>query len=66
MSYELDDALSPDVLAQVDPGTNVLLAGPAMSGKQEFLLRVLAQGGMNGDGSGVVNTQDAADEILEV
>ncbi|MFB6154203.1 MAG: RAD55 family ATPase [Halodesulfurarchaeum sp.] len=63
MSYELDGALPPDVLSDIDPGTNVLVSGPPMSGKRELMLRILARGATAGDGSVVVTTGDPAGDI---
>ncbi len=65
MSYELDDALPPDVLAAVEPGTNILVTGPAMSGKRQLMLEILAQGAQVGDGSVVVTSNDPASDIME-
>lgn len=64
MSYELDDALPPEILAAVDPGTNILVAGPAMSGKRQLMLEILSQGASIGDGSVVVTSTDPAGEIV--
>ncbi|MFB6113691.1 MAG: RAD55 family ATPase [Halodesulfurarchaeum sp.] len=65
MSYELDDTLPPDVRATVDPGTNILVSGPSMSGKRNLLLRSLEAGSSRGDGAVVVTTSDAAPEVIE-
>ena len=65
MSYELDDVLPPDVLSAVDPGTNVLVTGPPMSGKRQLMLRILAQGARADDGSVVVTSKDPASDIFE-
>lgn len=64
MRYELDDALPPEVLAAVDPGTNILVTGPAMSGKRQLMLRILAQGAGNGDGSVIVTSKDPAADVV--
>lgn len=59
--YDLTPALEIDV----PPGTNLLLAGPAMTGKRSLSLDVLAQGAEDGDGAIIVTTKDSADRILE-
>ena len=64
-NYELDDTLPPDVLAEVEPGTNILVAGPAMSGKRQLMLRALAQGADVGEGSVIVTSRDSAEEIID-
>jgi KaiC/GvpD/RAD55 family RecA-like ATPase len=60
--YELGAVFS-DV--EVDPGTNVLVEGPPMSGKRELGLDVLARGSRDGEGVIVVTTKDSADRVIE-
>lgn len=59
--YDLADVL-PD--AEIDPGTNVLVAGPPLTGKRRIALDVLASGAAGGDGSIIVTTKDSADKVL--
>lgn len=58
--YKLGAAFS-DV--DVDPGTNLLVAGPPMSGKYDLALDFLASGSAHGEGSIVVTTKDGADRV---
>ncbi|QLG51096.1 RAD55 family ATPase [Natrinema halophilum] len=60
--YDLADVL-PDV--EIDPGTNVLVAGPPLTGKRRITFDILASGANRGDGSIVVTTKDSADKVLE-
>jgi len=60
--YELGAAFS-DV--EVDPGTNVLIEGPPMSGKRELGFQILETGARNGEGSIFVTTKDNADRVAE-
>lgn len=60
--YDLPDVL-PDV--QIDPGTNVLVAGPPLTGKRRIAFDILASGANDGNGSTVVTTKDSADKVLE-
>ena len=60
--YELGAAFS-DV--EVDPGTNVLIEGPPMSGKLELGFQILETGARNGEGSIFVTTKDNADRVAE-
>ncbi|QLK25555.1 recombinase RecA [Natrinema zhouii] len=60
--YDLADVL-PD--AELDPGTNVLVAGPPLTGKRRIAFEILASGANRGDGSIVVTTKDSADKVLE-
>lgn len=50
---------------EVDPGSNLLLLGPAMSGKQRLALEILADGASAGEGSIIVSNTDAADRLLQ-
>ncbi|MFC7096431.1 RAD55 family ATPase [Halobaculum marinum] len=49
---------------EIDPGSNVLVTGPPLSGKRELALDVLAEGTRNGEGSIMVTTKDSADRLL--
>ena len=60
--YDLADVL-PD--AELDPGTNLLIAGPPLTGKRRIALDILASGSMQGEGSIVVTTKDSAEKLLE-
>jgi KaiC/GvpD/RAD55 family RecA-like ATPase len=50
---------------RAEPGTNLLLAGPPLTGKRRLGLDVLAGGTRNGEGAIVVSTKDSAERILE-
>ena len=52
--------LHPDA---VDPGTNVLVSGPVMTGKQRLVLRLLASGDSTERGTIVTTTRKSADAI---
>ena len=60
--YDLVDVL-PDV--EIDPGTNVLVAGPPLTGKRQIAYDILTSGANRGDGSIVVTTKDSADKVLD-
>ncbi|WP_254763423.1 RAD55 family ATPase [Natrinema marinum] len=60
--YDLADVL-PGV--EIDPGANVLIAGPPLTGKRRIAFDILASGANRGDGSIVVTTKDSADKVLE-
>src|SRR6056297_3110775 len=60
--YDLADVL-PDV--DLDPGTNVLVTGPPLTGKRQIAYDILASGANRGDGSIIVTTKDSADKVLE-
>ena len=64
MTYKVNGVL-PDPLAEgFDDGTNLLLSGPAMSGKRALLLELLARGDADGEGSVLVTSRDSAEEVL--
>ena len=60
--YDLADVL-PDT--EIDPGANLLIAGPPLTGKREIAFDILASGANRGNGSIVVTTKDSADKVLE-
>jgi KaiC/GvpD/RAD55 family RecA-like ATPase len=60
--YDLPDELSD---ASLQAGTNLLIAGPPLTGKREIAFEVLATGSRNDEGSIVVTTKDDAEKVLE-
>ncbi|ERH11552.1 MAG: hypothetical protein J07HB67_00560 [halophilic archaeon J07HB67] len=50
----------------IEPGSNILVSGPSMSGKRDLALDVLAEGTDDGDGAIFVTTKDGADQVLEL
>lgn len=60
--YTLAGSLS-DV--EVEPGSNLLLLGPAMSGKKRLAYEVLAEGVQHGEGAIVVSMSNSANRIFE-
>jgi KaiC/GvpD/RAD55 family RecA-like ATPase len=60
--YDLADVL-PD--AELDPGTNLLIAGPPLAGKRRIALDILANGTRQEQGAIVVTTKDSGDKILD-
>ncbi|WP_284013573.1 DUF7504 family protein [Halobaculum litoreum] len=57
--YEVDT-----LEAEIEPGSNVLVTGPPLSGKRELALDVLAEGTRKGEGAIMVTTKDSADRLL--
>ncbi|UIO99167.1 recombinase RecA [Halobaculum sp. CBA1158] len=51
--------------SEIEPGSNVLVTGPPLSGKRELALDVLAEGTRNGEGAIMVTTKDSADRLLK-
>jgi len=68
-TYDLTDVLDFDALESVRQGSNILVSGPAMSGKEALALSLLADGATDGQGTLAVTTGDSAanvmDDILE-
>ncbi|MCT9096439.1 recombinase RecA [Haloarchaeobius sp. HME9146] len=60
--YDLADVL-PD--AELSPGTNLLVAGPPLTGKRQIALDILASGSKQGEGTIVVTTKDSAQKIFD-
>ncbi|MFW5919477.1 MAG: RAD55 family ATPase, partial [Halanaeroarchaeum sp.] len=65
MMYDLDAIFPPDIVSEVDPGTNLLLSGPSLSGKRDLMLEVLTHGVSLGEGGVVVTTNDPATDIYQ-
>jgi KaiC/GvpD/RAD55 family RecA-like ATPase len=57
--------LSPVLDATVDPGTNLLISGPPLTGKRTLALDLLAAGVENGEGAIIVTTKDSAKRVLD-
>ncbi|SDM73556.1 hypothetical protein SAMN04487949_2441 [Halogranum gelatinilyticum] len=57
--------LGPDLGAEVEPGTNILVTGPPLTGKRSLALDILAEGTREGNGAIVVTTKDSADRVLD-
>ena len=59
--YELGPELQN---ASVDPGTNILVSGPPLSGARRLAFDVLAHGANAGEGSVIITTRDSSDRVL--
>jgi archaellum biogenesis ATPase FlaH len=62
---DISDVLDDDTLTELSPGTNVLISGPPMSGKQHLALNLLAAGHETGDGVLCVTTKNSAADVLD-
>ncbi|WP_458189831.1 RAD55 family ATPase [Haladaptatus sp. NG-WS-4] len=49
---------------EVGPGTNLLVAGPPMTGKRNLTFDILTTGGRDGDGAIIVTTKDGGEQVL--
>jgi len=63
--YDLSPVLDTDAVSGVRPGTNVLIAGPAMTGKEQLALEILADGSRRGEAAVVVTTNGQASAVAE-
>jgi KaiC/GvpD/RAD55 family RecA-like ATPase len=50
--------------ASVDPGTNILISGPPLTGKRRLAMDILAHGAANDEGSVIVTTRDSSDRVI--
>jgi KaiC/GvpD/RAD55 family RecA-like ATPase len=57
--------LRPHLDVEIEPGTNLLLSGPPLTGKRTLALDVLADGVRSGEGAIVVTTKDSAQRVLQ-
>ena len=63
--YDLSSVFDFEELREVRPGSSILLAGPAMSGKDRLAYDVLVEGARNDEGAVVVTTNDNAATISD-
>jgi KaiC/GvpD/RAD55 family RecA-like ATPase len=59
--YELGPELQN---ASVDPGTNILVSGPPLSGARRLTFEALARGANGGEGTVIITTRDSSDRVL--
>jgi len=57
--------LGPPLDVEVAEGSNLLLSGPALTGKKQLAFDVLSAGIRNGDGAIVVSNTDGAKRVFE-
>jgi KaiC/GvpD/RAD55 family RecA-like ATPase len=50
--------------ASVDPGTNILISGPPLTGKRRLAMDILGHGAASGEGSVVVTTRDSSERVI--
>jgi KaiC/GvpD/RAD55 family RecA-like ATPase len=63
--YDLSAVLDVSDLEAVDPGTSILVSGPAMTGKEAFVLDALADGLDAGEGAIAVTTNGPSADVIE-
>ena len=63
--YDLSDVLDVPALTAVDPGTCILVSGPAMTGTTDLVLDILASGARRGEGAVAVTTNDDAGGAIQ-
>lgn len=59
--YELGPTLQN---ATLEPGTNILVAGPPLSGIRKVAFQALAAGANNGEGSVIITTRDSSERVI--
>nr|WP_302082860.1 hypothetical protein [Salinibaculum sp. KK48] len=63
--YDLSESIGIDAAASVQPGTSILVSGPAMTGKEELLFESLAEGAQSGEGAVAVTTGGRAEDVID-
>lgn len=63
--YNLAEGLPIETVTEIQPGTSLLIAGPAMSGKPDLALDLLAPGLDGGNGLLLVTTNETATAYLD-
>jgi KaiC/GvpD/RAD55 family RecA-like ATPase len=62
--YDLSAVLDVDALKSVAPGASILITGPAMTGKEELMKQILADGAADGDGAIAMTTGGRAEDVI--
>ncbi|AZH25713.1 RAD55 family ATPase [Haloplanus aerogenes] len=57
--------LGPPLDVEVEQGSNLLLSGPALTGKKQLAFDILAEGIRDGEGAIVVSNTDGAKRVFE-
>jgi KaiC/GvpD/RAD55 family RecA-like ATPase len=57
--------LGPTFDVEVEPGTNLLVTGPPLTGKRSLALDILAAGTREHDGAIIVTTKDSGERVLK-
>lgn len=65
LTYDLSNVLAFDEPTVLDPGTSLLVSGPAMTGKTALALDMLADGLEGREGAIAVSTSDTTSTLLE-
>lgn len=63
--YDVRDVLPDETVAELEPGTSLLVAGPAMSGKRDLALDLLAAGFDEEHGLLMVTTTETAEQCVD-
>jgi len=63
--YDFADVIDVEATSSVEPGSSVLISGPAMTGKEALLLDILADGIRDGEGAVGVTTGDRATDWID-
>ena len=63
--YDLTSVLDIDALEAVQPGSSILISGPAMTGKEDLAYDMLADGIEAGEGAIALSTGDRADNVID-
>lgn len=63
--YDVKGSIPREAVSELDPGTNLLIAGQAVTGKRELSLELLAAGHEDGDGMLFIMTSESAVVVIE-
>lgn len=63
--YDIDGVLPAGTTSELEPGTTLLIAGPAMSGKEDLAIDLLAAGLDEANGLLLVTTNENAEVCLD-
>lgn len=63
--YDISGVIDVEEASSVRPGSSILVAGPAMTGKQDLLFEILATGVRDGEGAVAVTTGSRAEVVID-
>jgi KaiC/GvpD/RAD55 family RecA-like ATPase len=62
--YDIEGVFPTEAISELEPGTNLLIAGPSMIGKRELTLELLTAGNESGDGVLFIMTSESAAVVI--
>ncbi|MFQ6057211.1 MAG: RAD55 family ATPase [Methanosarcinales archaeon] len=65
MSYKLGIKEIDEIISEITSGTNIMLIGPPMSGKDSIINNIVYSGLLEGNGAVIVSTREPGERVIE-